>query len=551
VKEHEDRILDYALARHFRGEETVDLSEEIARAWDEGARGSLAPDELELEDALEAPATPVTPATPARAPEPASPIARRPLLRLVPLAAAAAAVAAALFLFGEEDAPEVRSLVAASRAVGVLDGAGTEHRSDALAAGESALLLEGEATFVVGSAQLAVRSPALLRFQHAGLVDLLVGAVELTAGTDPMRLETGFAALHVDPGSRVVVELTRGPSEDGSPPELDVALARRALASGIASPRSLRVTVAAGEAELVRSAGRSELLDPESGSFVVPSRAPEAVSDEDIARFEGLLERLVHDLEAGPTWDRVRSQAFARGLEQLGDLLTEEEELRALFRQRVLEKRRDGALPPFFTTTLLDFLELDPDPAAFDLARRLWIEEPSAFFPYHVVAFAERGGFEFERELDAMVESWNEDPESWELPPLVPAVHLAFREDARARPLLTAMVAERPRPGYTKGWEVADQILAAVGLDALGDTDVWDDVLDGLAHDVEMLVEQGETIEAARIVLTLEVIVARLRASGVPELTGLGLALRVVPLKAEDPGDPGDLLVRLEEARNG
>ncbi len=141
----------------------------------------------------------------------------------------------------------------------------------------------------------------------------------------------------------------------------------------------------------------------------------------------------------------------------------------------LLEPKR---MPLYARRDLVQALALDPSEAAFKSLRSLWIEQPEAFSIEAVVAMAERGAFEFEREVDAWLGSFRPEAPGESLPgdALSGALYGALRGDERALPILKAMVKAN----------LADDraLLASVGLARLGRRADW---LDRVESDVATL----------------------------------------------------------------
>lgn len=523
--DHDERIFEYALGRHFREQDGTDLSRQVREAWELGEPGSMSGEELEeIRSYVEGPQL-VRGERIEHAPEENLP--RRTSLRRW-LAAAAAVLAAlgAWTLLSEEpvgspgDAPPglAPAFAVADREVQVLRGpARVATRTTELERGDAILLTDAPiAVSFAGGASLHAQAPALFVLDGPAeepRVALYLGDLVLNTAGGPAEVWTDFAALRLGPSAGMTVAVSQ--ADRGVP--LDLPLARTVLVSGIDAVRTLRTRVTEGTAELTAD-DLQQVLDPLDGAFSLASRSAPVVSGEDYALYAELSDLLFREVDSGVMVFAL-PPAFGEAMRELGQLLAREPMLAADFRTRVERVRSTKQPPRIFTSYVLDLMAMDPD--ALELASRIWIEEPQAFQQTHVLAYAELGGFEFEREIQAILTHYLAEPDAFEEPPTLPALFLAFRGDAAGRALLEKAARPPTELAFQDGWDGVAYLLASAALDDLGEDRHWQAAKLHVSELVDELLLRDATLPAARIVAQLDFVGRALSATRPPLLAGL------------------------------
>ena len=511
---------------HFRGESQVDLTARITAAWARGVRGSLDPEELF--DVLGEGEKPLAGDTPENGfPRRERKAAVRQLRPLRVLAAAAGLLAAlgAAWWWVRSAGPSTQPLAVATHAVLLLRGAeGTAERGTTLEPGDSLVVAEVPV-------ELAFASGAVLRIDPVGVlalglagpgepdVILALGAVDLRGAGADFVLRTDFSSLRIPPDAAVVAAVVL--EEPDVVARLSPAeLGRRLLDAGFDAPRLFTVRVIAGEVELVHAAA-SEMLTAASGPITLWSRpAPSALTRRQAAeleRFDALFEQICverAELPMKQLWGGYAESSLA--MEGLSELLADAPPLRSRLRERVHHLRAAPQTPNGFTACVLDFLVQDPADDSLRLARELWLESPDDFREIHVVGFAERGAFEFQRELRAAVGAF-EPADAEDDRPVLAAVYLAVRGDDLGR----AQLEEALDPASGIAWTSPNYFLAALALDALGEPGAWSDVQSRVRERVEALLEESELVAAADLLLAFEAFHRLREADELPPLAGM------------------------------
>lgn len=151
----------------------------------------------------------------------------------------------------------------------------------------------------------------------------------------------------------------------------------------------------------------------------------------------------------------------------------------------------------FVRSEIIRAISVDPSPWAENLLREVWMDHPDLFPADAVVAMAERGVFEFQRELDAWAELLaSGGAKGVPLEESLPiALYLAQRgDDSGASVLMRALTAPRFDP--TSG----SPIFAAAGLGLLGREGAWNDlVVNGVASARDRLAKDMVD-QAARLI---------------------------------------------------
>jgi hypothetical protein len=160
-----------------------------------------------------------------------------------------------------------------------------------------------------------------------------------------------------------------------------------------------------------------------------------------------------------------------------------------------LSERDKRTLRERVVPVTLDFLLQDGSEASLRLSQELWLESPESFEDLHQVAFAERGGEEFRRECEDLVEIY--DPLVDE-PPFYAAAFLAFEGDGAGRDILASfMTSDDPE-------RLEGRILCALALQRLEDSNAWSWMIDRMRRRIEGLLERANIRAAAESVLLLE-----------------------------------------------
>lgn len=194
------------------------------------------------------------------------------------------------------------------------------------------------------------------------------------------------------------------------------------------------------------------------------------------------------------------------------------------------EPAADSGLPRDFLGNVIDFLHVDPSAESLALASELWLAAPEWFEEVHLVTFAERGAFEFDREIEAMVEMY-EPVEPFQEPPVVAATYLALRGNTAGRDLL----ADSAAGIRSVEWIAPFGMFAALGLDALGDPEAWNALEEQVQNYVMKFLEEGEQIRASRLLLEFEFFDQLRQSAETPVLGRLQRdALRHVDLRANE-----------------
>lgn len=146
---------------------------------------------------------------------------------------------------------------------------------------------------------------------------------------------------------------------------------------------------------------------------------------------------------------------------------------------------------------LLAYLGYDESDDALKLARELWLRSPESFEDANVVAFAERGAFEFEREIFALVADYEAAGRE---APVLPAAYLGLRGWEEGRDVLAEAVAttEFETQRYPR------LLAGAAALENLGDSGSWPRLMASLEAAVESALENDKLDEAAWLVLATE-----------------------------------------------
>lgn len=529
LRDPEDRLVEYALERLFGAEAEPDLAPRVAAAWARGHRGA----ELDELDSLlnGGPHPGLAP----RAADARAPARRGARPRLVLAAAVLLPLLLGLAAWLLREAGRgTPALARASLPFTVLRGpevatvASVELRSgdflvvDAIPA---SLTLEGGGRIAADPGTLL-----LLRDARPGIVlELVRGSLALLETPAGLSLRTDLATLLPEPGANLVVRLlpdapARAPATaarafDAAPEELV-----RAHQAGAPTPPLLL--------ELAVEAGRA-LLRPEPGDGAEEGLVALEAGDKRLLsgrRAAGLAKVLDEDarlaelfLVGAFEWDAGPGRAAPGYLDppprprELEAFLAERPRRWALVPPLITRVLSDGKLPKPRTSALLDLALDSPAPEALAAARELWLLVPEVFRSMRVVALAERGAFEFERESRAMLDEL--EPRDPEL--VLPAVYLAERGDETAVEALRALHAEPAQ------LEPSLRLLAAAALERAGVPGAWAEAREAAADTLRARLRGFDSPGAARVGLDAGFIDGLRRAPGVLELGSLPARLEL------------------------
>ncbi len=527
-----DRVLEYALVEVYRGRRGADLSRRIASAWERGLRGTLEDEELarllgEPED-REPHEFPLLPGSSSNGIGSASPLSQAWFRRRwLPAAIAAGILIAtgtlALWL-GSRRAAEPFGVV--SKEVLVIRGpARTELRSidilpgDVLAVEDAPLrlALRGGADL-----DLAPRSVLLAaRLEDAVQIDLAFGELEVSCGVEPLNIATGFASVRAAPGSRLLARV----SVAGAAGTLDLLApadrARVLLRPDFDRERKFHVRVIDGEARLAQG-DRFETAVAGSAERVFSSRAEVELTQGDRQRFDDLY-RDVCEKPMAPYPE------LAASMRELSGLLADHPSLWKIFRERATQLRvKPGAAA--IAPHVIDVLHQDFSSESLELARELWLEIPEAFREEHMVAFAERGAFEFQREVRAQVATWEES--SGLPPPVLAAAYLCYRGDGSGTAILRR-ACEAVAPASAPAC-----FLAALALESAGERTFWPRVAELVREQSERHLDLHDAAYSGRLLIVYEAFLELRELGGTPAIGNLYTELlERVEMRSADLGD--------------
>ncbi len=513
-----DRVLEYALEEVYRGRRGVDLSRRIASAWERGLRGTLEDEELaqlaEEPADREADEFRLWPGSGSNGSGATPPIRQAWLLRRHWLSIAAGAIAAGILVTGilavwRRSSKVSEPFCLASEEVLLIRGpARTELRSmdilpgDVLAVEEESLRLALRGGVELDLAPRSVLFVAPL--EDAVQIDLAFGALEASCGAEPLRIATGFASLRAAPGSRLLARV----SVAGAAGTLDLLApadrARLLLRPDFDRERKFHVRVLDGQAVLMQG-DRLETAVAGSTERVFSSRAEVELTRDERQRFDELY-REVCEKPMTPYPE------LAASMRELSGLLADHPPLWELLRERASGLY---AKPGFaeMLSFLVDFLHQDPSPESLELARTLWLEVPQVFREEHVVTFAERGAFEFQREVRAAVATWEEG--SGVPPPVLAAAYLCYRGERIGTAIL-----RRASEASTRDSRRAS-LLAALALETAGDDSVWPRVTELVREESERRLDLHDAATSGRLLIVYEAFLELRELGGVPAIGNL------------------------------
>jgi hypothetical protein len=222
---------------------------------------------------------------------------------------------------------------------------------------------------------------------------------------------------------------------------------------------------------------------------------------EELAKADALFRRMIWaDVGKVPTfleWEKLRADSHYAMTDLARQLLLRpplwevcEPQLRKTFELPTSDSAVKGVI--------LDLCARERSKHALDLARDFWTEDPAAFGIEHMVAFAENGADEFERELAAVLEDGVALPGQSRV---LAAAFFALRGDDRGR----AILEEGAQSSEMSREYVPLSFLSAVMLEELGEKGAWNAALDMLSPDLEFLLGAGREDLAFRMVVAAEV----------------------------------------------
>jgi len=541
MKSSADRILDYALGRHFSMEPTIDLSERIAQRWAEGEGGSLQPDELQALGSS------------------TKPKAIRGGHRtglghwrgwilaaacLLLLWAAAALLPTAPRLVSDPGPAQPRPWqVQLSEPIDLYRGPESKAlRSSTILAGDTLFMAETSPELSLGAGlTLTARGPALFSIERLhGALQIAPLAGELTlAGQPGLAWALNGVALSFEAPSRLSLQLAG--SFSPAPRDWTPSGVLAFLREEREADQALLLMLTSGQ--LGRGIGdNANLLGTGEELILVGG---EVLSEEVWRRAQGLIRDIAPsgpgDMVAANYWspERAREQS-----QQFAEMIAEEPALWGVLGAALRGRARQGVLNPRFAMALLDLLIYGEEPRAREQARSLWMTDPAAFNPRQVVAMASFGYFEFQRELEAQWALAGE--QDWEGLPY--AIYAGMEGDARGEQLLDHAL-RNPEERTLASGEFG---LAALALESLGESGAWDLVQDPFEAAFEAALLAGELTRAQQVVLQVEALAALRREPGGKAWVQIfRLATGPLPTKEFSDESSASLRQRLDLALGG
>ncbi len=449
MNSYEDRVLDHALGTYFDPGSEVDLTERIlealkTRSRRTGSNGSV------------------------RGDEPWSRETSRPTRARSKRLAAAAAL---LLLTGLCALGWWRSRTAsppivatASEALSVQRADGTRERTRTLREGDRVELLGDDPSLLLRSGtRMWSRGRAELSLGAKGdrdRIELLSGTWELETGASPLTLVAGAVALELGAAESIRGELLWYPptAQDGGPTGL------------------FAFQVARGNPRLILPTGQERLESEDRIQLVL-----EQVGGQARARHtREVFENQVISAQVRQEWMKGYGPAMET---QLDDFLSQRPWGWRALDPWLREHLREG--PWQVAAFLLDYIVRTEDPQGLELARELWLDFPEHFTLDHILALAERGAFEMERELVAI---WRSTPDAPPDERLTLAAHLAPAGHEEA---LLALHDYLDSPFLERADPVL-MLLSALALERSGDAAPWARVRAFLLERVEASLAGGQ-----------------------------------------------------------
>ena len=147
---------------------------------------------------------------------------------------------------------------------------------------------------------------------------------------------------------------------------------------------------------------------------------------------------------------------------------------------------------------LLSLLSLDRNQTSLRIARTVWMKRPEAFGYEHVVALAERGAFEFEREIEIMVAEHDVDDLT---AVILPAARLALQGHWDGSHFLVRWLESKAAAGTG---ELYLTFVAAASLEALGEPSYARLLCEELDRRIEEALERGVVVLARELVVAAD-----------------------------------------------
>ncbi len=520
-----DRVLEHALGRLLRPEaDDADQAAALLRAWERGERGTGLPPEWSQDDPAEF-ARPS--AAPARPDLERATVARRPFAWRRAAAAAVLVAGVGLSWLALRDGGASETIAPAAprpllaRASEPVAGA---HEGTRISPGDVTWVDAGRAVrfALEGGGELLARGPAALGWRAVddGVgVDLLDGAVEVERAGPGLELHTDFGRIAAHGAASFVAALAPDDAVRGWAP---LPLEPGVVANRTEPSRLLRVDVLKGSAELssARSiervpAGTRRWLASDPGTTESLSRRDEERLTE---LFAAIATRELPYATGGAAMEKLFEWREGAWLE-LSSLLAARPERWAVLEPRIraeFEQGFAGSGPGGPQGWTLDLLVRDRSRTSLRIARDLWRSTPQAFTLDHVLALADRGAFEFERELYAIALSGAE-PEPMRRE--IAACQIALDGDPVVRDLLRARFdALEPADGEASpDMLVMRRLTIAAALDAIGDPLPLRSERARIVQACRGWLDSGQTARAQRTALIVEFL-DRLRAGPDPSL---------------------------------
>lgn len=255
---------------------------------------------------------------------------------------------------------------------------------------------------------LEPRSEVVLRTSGP---QLMAGSVRVTTEAE-LELEALGHDVHVAPGTELVLALAR-----------DV--------SGERSRVTLRVET--GAASWEGSKGGSPLASGETLDFAAYRGVVGFLDPARTRRIEELGQMLAGDERDFLRMWQPDPYVLEKARFELDEHLANHPEDWYVLDEELRDSFANPSFPRAARTRMLAFLARSPSELGYELARDLWMSSPESFGLDTIVTLAERGAFEFDREVRA-IKRYRVSKDLDEL--FLPLAYLALRKDAEAVELL-------------------------------------------------------------------------------------------------------------------
>lgn len=506
-----DRLLESALEELLDPSEPVDLAPRVREAWERGERGSGTGEGPSL--------APITGSPDVHRPEPGLP-------RVLPLLGAAAAVlvvGAAAWMWSRPD--EGPRLTASRHVTVVRSGRWEADFARDIGPGD-AVVADGADPVVLSlpDGGALTLSPATVLAVDRGesgdwSLDLRLGTAVLEAPPDgPLALSTGFARADLAPASsaRAAVKFDFA-AQDERPGDLQ-EWARERLEPADIPPRVLTLDVLAGEVGLDAGGKGGKAVTARAGERREVASHP--LSPEEAERTDELFMAMANAglFNAKGNWFDLPDYRADDTLRKLSEFASVRHQRWTLVAGWVEDMFERAEREPRLLSRVLDFLAYDDSPRALRLARELWLERPDVFLVDHILALAERGAFEFHRELTAMV-GLHEPGAPY--PPILPAAYLGLRGWGEGLGVLEEALAKFAGQGAVPVEDWPSVLATGAALEALGYRDSWGTVMRVLEATVEGALADDDVRTARWFVLATESFLRADSEDGVKSLSFL------------------------------